>query len=83
MTVKITSIFGLALAYAGTRNPELNQVFTEVLEDFSYGYDVSGFASLAFGLVYIGSGDEEIIGSLISVSQLTSNYFYILCLDFT
>lgn len=68
--MKITSIFGLALAYAGTRNPELNQIFTEVLEDFSFGYDVSGFASLGFGLVYIGSGDEDIIGSLISVSTI-------------
>lgn len=68
MTVKITSIFGLGLAYAGTQNPDLNPVLNEVLEDFSFGYDVSGFTSLALGLVYLGSVDEDIIGSLISVS---------------
>ena len=67
--MKITALFGLSLAYAGTKNPEANQILTEVLEDFSFGYDVSGFASLAFGLIYIGSGDEDIVSSLISVSE--------------
>jgi len=63
------------MAYAGTQNEELNQIFTEVLEDFSYGYDVSAFCSLGLGLVFIGSGDEDIVGSLISVSRLFNIIF--------
>lgn len=70
LTVKITALYGLAMAYAGSQNQDLNPVFTEVLEDFSFGYDVSAFCSLGLGLVFVGSGDEDIVGSLISVSNL-------------
>ena len=58
---------GLTFAYAGTNNEEVSNSLLEVLEDFSFGYDVSAFTSMGIGLVSIGSGDEDLIGSLISV----------------
>lgn len=69
MTVKLTALLGLGLAYAGSQNEDLKPVLAESLEDFSFGYDVSAFTALTYGLVYLGSNDEEIVGSL----------FYVLC----
>lgn len=64
----MSSIFGLGLAYACTQNKTVLDELTKVLEDFSFGYDVSAFTSLCLGLVYMGSNDEDIMGTLISVS---------------
>ena len=69
MTVKLTALLGLGLAYAGSNDESIKEVLSESLEDFSFGFDVSAFTALAYGLIYLGSGDEEIIGSL----------FYVLC----
>ncbi len=59
----------MALAYAGSQNDDLNQLFVNVLEDFSYGFEVSSFTSLSFGLTYLSSGNEDVIGNLISVNN--------------
>lgn len=67
LTVKISSLFGLSLAYAGTKNDEVRECFVTCLEDFSFGYDVSAFCSIGLGLVFQGTGDDDIIGCLISV----------------
>lgn len=69
LTVKLTALLGLGLAYAGTQNEDLKSTLSESLEDFSFGFDVSAFTSLVYGLVYMSSNDEEIVGSL----------FYVLC----
>jgi 26S proteasome regulatory subunit N1 len=65
--VKISALFGLGLAYAGSQNEDLNNLYMEVLEDFAFGFEVSAFTSLSFGLTYLSSCNEEIIGNLISV----------------
>lgn len=75
LTVKISALFGLGLAYAGSQNDDLNEPLVNVLEDFSYGFEVSAITSIAFGLTYLGSGNDEAIGNLISV-------YSILTLDF-
>jgi len=66
-TVKISALFGLGLAYAGTQNKDLGEALLPILEDFSFGFEVAAFVSLAFGLNYLGSLDEEVIGNLITV----------------
>lgn len=68
MTVKISALFGLGLANAGSQNDDLNAPLLEVLEDFSFGFEVSAFTSLSYGLTFLGSGNDEVIGNLISVN---------------
>jgi 26S proteasome regulatory subunit N1 len=67
LTVKISAIFGLGLAYAGSQNDDLRDPLDKVLEDFSFGFEVSAFISLTYGLTFLGSGDEGIFGNLMSV----------------
>jgi 26S proteasome regulatory subunit N1 len=67
LTVKTSALFGLGLAYAGSQNDDLNAPLLEVLEDFAYGFEASAFTSLSFGLCFLGSGNDEVIGNLISI----------------
>jgi 26S proteasome regulatory subunit N1 len=66
----VSALFGLGLAYAGSQNDDLSNPFLEVLEDFSFGFEVSAFTSLSFGLTYLGSCNDDVIGNLISVRLL-------------
>lgn len=70
VTVKTSALFGLGLAYAGSQNEDLSAPLLEVLEDFSFGFEVSAFTSLSFGLAFLGSGNDEVIGNLISVNNI-------------
>lgn len=67
LQVKTSALFGLGLAYAGSQNDDLNSPLLEVLEDFSYGFEASAFTSLSYGLCFLGSGNDEVIGNLISI----------------
>jgi 26S proteasome regulatory subunit N1 len=67
LTVKTSALFGLGLAYAGSQNDDLSEPLLEVLEDFSFGFEASAFTSLSFGLTFLGSGNDEVIGNLISI----------------
>jgi hypothetical protein len=71
-------LFGLGLAYAGSQNDDLSQPLLEVLEDFSFGFEVSAFTSLTFGLNFLGSGNDEVIGNLISVRIFVYLYRFLL-----
>jgi len=65
--VKISALFGLALANAGTQNKDLGDALLPILEDFSFGFEVAAFVSIAYGLNYLGSLDESVIGNLVTV----------------
>jgi len=72
-TVVMSALLGLGLAYAGSQNDDLLEPLMEVIENFSFGLDVFAYCSLAFGLVYLGSGKEDafsnIMGNLISKNE--------------
>lgn len=70
LTVKLTALLGLGLAFCGSQNEDIKPILSEALEDFSFGFDVSSFTSLCYGLIYLASGDEETIGTLFYVSNL-------------
>lgn len=55
------------MAYAGSQNDDLNAPLLEVLEDFAFGFEVSAFTALAYGLTFLGSGNDDVIGNLISI----------------
>ena len=65
--VKISAVFGLGLAAAGSQNKQLHEILNGVLEDFSYGFEMSAFVSLALGLIFIGSSDEDVFTDLFSI----------------
>ena len=63
----MAALFGLGLAAAGTQNQNLIAPLLEVFQDFSYGFEVSAFVSLALGLIFIGSSSEEVFNELFSI----------------
>ena len=67
LNVKISALFGLGLAAAGTQNQNLIAPLLEVFQDFSYGFEVSAFVSLALGLIFIGSSSEDVFNELFSI----------------
>ena len=67
LTIKVSALFGLALAAAGTQKETLINPLLDVFQDFSYGFEVSAFISLALGLIFIGSSREEVFDELFSI----------------
>ena len=67
LNVKISALFGLGLAAAGTQNEKLFNPLLDIFQDFSYGFEVSAFVSLALGLIFIGSSSEDVFNELFSV----------------
>ena len=67
LTIKVSALFGLALAAAGTQKESLMNPLLEVFQDFSYGFEISAFVSLALGLIFIGSSSEAVFDELFSI----------------
>ena len=67
LDIKISAVFGLALAAVGSQNQKLHEILNELLGDFSYGFEMSAFVSLALGLIYLGSSDEDVFNDLFSI----------------
>ena len=67
LSIKISALFGLGLAAAGTQNEKLINPLLEVVQDFSYGFEVSSFVSLALGLIFVGTSHEEVFNELFTI----------------
>ena len=67
LDIKISAVFGLALAAAGTQNKKIYEILIGLLGDFSYGFEMSAFISLALGLIFLGSSDDDIFNDLFSI----------------
>ena len=67
INIKISALFGLGLAACGSQNDKLFDPIREALQDFSYGFEVSAFASLTLGLIFIGSSNEDVFNDLFSI----------------
>ena len=67
INIKISALFGLGLAACGTQNDKFFDPIREALQDFSYGFEVSAFASLTLGLIFIGSSNEDVFNDLFSI----------------
>ena len=72
MTVKESALLGLGFAAAGSQNEDLKDSLLEAFQDFQYGFELSAFISLAFGLIYLGSAKEDVFDELFAV-LLTRN----------
>ncbi len=65
--VKIAAILGLGLAYAGSQNADLIEPLTDILQDFSLTFELNAFAALSLGMIFLGSGNDEIFSNLIGI----------------
>ena len=67
LNIIISALFGLGIAAAGTQNEKLINPLLEVFQDFSYGFEVSAFVSLALGLIFLGSSNEDVFNEFFAM----------------
>ncbi|KAI5301466.1 proteasome regulatory particle base subunit [Ascosphaera pollenicola] len=60
VSVKLMSIMGLGLAYAGTCKEELIGTLRPYVEDTSVDMQISAMAALSLGLIFVGSSNSDI-----------------------
>ncbi|KAI5287147.1 proteasome regulatory particle base subunit [Ascosphaera aggregata] len=60
MPVKLMSIMGLGLAYAGTCKEELIEKLRPFVEDTSVDMQISAMAALSLGLIFVGSSNSDV-----------------------
>ena len=65
--IKIASIMGLGIAYAGTQKGELLELLLPIVEDNSNSMQVSAMAVLALGLVFVGSSEDKVSEAIITL----------------
>jgi 26S proteasome regulatory subunit N1 len=58
--VRLTSVLGLAMAYAGTRDARIHECLTPIVADASEDVELQSFAALALGIVFAASCHEDI-----------------------
>ena len=62
--LRITSIVGLGIAHAGTKDSRITESLVPLLVDFEEDIDVQCFAALAIGLVFLGSMHQDTVEAL-------------------
>ncbi|ODN05575.1 26S proteasome non-ATPase regulatory subunit 2 [Orchesella cincta] len=64
-TMRIGSILGLGLAYAGTNRDDIIELLNKVILDSNAAMEVIGLACLACGLVCVGTCNEDVTSTLL------------------
>ena len=85
--VRLLSIMGLGIAYAGAQREELMEMFTPIVAN-TEGANIAevSFAALALGMIYVGTCNDEVGGILVerlmesSDAELDDNVSRFLCL---
>lgn len=60
LTVKVASIMGLGLAYAGSNKQELLDLLLPLVSDTSLDMQISAMAALSLGFVFVGSAQSDV-----------------------
>ena len=58
--MRVASIMGLGLAYAGSNKEELLEVLLPIVEDVSLDMQLSAMAAVSLGLVFVGSSNHQV-----------------------
>ncbi|KAF2747909.1 26S proteasome non-ATPase-like protein regulatory subunit 2 [Sporormia fimetaria CBS 119925] len=81
MNVRMASIIGLGLAYAGSNKEDVAALLLPIVTDTSLDMQLSATAALALGLVFVGSTDGEVTDAIMNTlldedrtKQLTSKW---------
>lgn len=63
--VRVASIMGLGLAYAGSNKEELLDVLLPLVTDTSLEMRISAMAALSLGLIFVGSANSDVLESIL------------------
>ncbi|KAK5165094.1 proteasome regulatory particle base subunit [Saxophila tyrrhenica] len=63
--VKVASIMGLGLAYAGSNKEELLETLLPLVTDTSLEMQISAMAALSLGLIFVGSAQSDVSEAII------------------
>ncbi|PBP25633.1 proteasome/cyclosome [Diplocarpon rosae] len=63
--VRVASIMGLGLAYAGSNRYEVLEVLLPIVGDTSLDMQISAMAALSLGLVFVGSSNSDVSEAII------------------
>lgn len=58
--MRVASIMGLGLAYAGSNKEELLEILLPIVEDSSLDMQLSAMAAVSLGLVFVGSSNHQV-----------------------
>jgi 26S proteasome regulatory subunit N1 len=64
-SVRVASIMGLGLAYAGSNRREVLDLLLPIVGDTSLDMQISAMAALSLGLIFVGSSESEISETII------------------
>ncbi|KAI9878403.1 MAG: proteasome regulatory particle base subunit [Pleopsidium flavum] len=62
--MKMASIMGLGLSYAGSNREELLELLLPIVEDPSLDMQLSAMAALSLGLIFVGSSNHQVSESI-------------------
>ncbi|KKK22821.1 26S proteasome regulatory subunit rpn-1 [Aspergillus rambellii] len=60
LPMRVASIMGLGLAYAGSNKEELLDVLLPIVEDVSLDMQLSAMAAVSLGLIFVGSSNHQV-----------------------
>ncbi|KAE8036855.1 hypothetical protein FH972_009488 [Carpinus fangiana] len=63
--IRVASIMGLGLAFAGSQNDTLREVLLPYVGDTSLDMQISAMAALSLGLIFVGSADSEVSEAIV------------------
>ncbi|KAF2721587.1 26S proteasome regulatory complex, non-ATPase subcomplex, Rpn1 subunit [Polychaeton citri CBS 116435] len=63
--VKVASILGLGLAYAGSNKEDLLELLLPLVTDTSLTMQISAMAALSLGLIFVGSAQSDVSEAII------------------
>ncbi|MCJ1370905.1 proteasome regulatory particle base subunit [Loxospora ochrophaea] len=64
--MRIASIMGLGLSYAGTNKDDLLELLIPIVEDTSLDMQLSAMAALSLGMIFVGSSNGKVSESIIT-----------------
>ena len=66
VSMRMASIMGLGLSYAGTNKEELLELLLPIVEDTSLEMQLSAMAALSLGLIFVGSSNDRVSEAIIT-----------------
>jgi len=64
--IRLASIMGLGLAYAGSNKEELLELLLPIVSDTSLDMQLSAMAALSLGMIFVGSANGEVTDALMN-----------------
>jgi 26S proteasome regulatory subunit N1 len=85
--IRVASIMGLGLSYAGSNKEDLLEILLPIIIDASQDMQISAMAALACGLIFVGSSHAEVSEAIVTTlldddrkNQLTDKWTRFLAL---